>query len=363
MRILMVIDSLRDGGKERRATELVKGLKAYSDIDCKLILLKDNIHYKEILDLGFEILVFKRAYKRDLSVFGKIHRAIREYNPDIIHSWGSMPSVYCLPSVLFLKKKFINALISNSVCPVMSKNWIRSKITFPFSDIILANSQIGLKAYKVKASKARLIRNGFCLSRLENIPERKVVLEELGLSNRSTDFFIGMVASIDYRKDFPLYVEAANLIVSKYKDVTCLIIGDGPDRPKVEGLVLHQNKEQIVFTGKIEQVEHVISLLDIGVLCTYGEGTSNAILEYMAFQKPVVATNVPGNEELIKEGETGFLIPPKDIDSLTEKLEMLMFDKDLSLKVGRNAKSDIVTNMTNRGMVEQYINLYNEVKQ
>ncbi len=363
MKVVMVIDSLRDGGKERRATELLQGLSRYSDVDCKVILLKDSIHYKEVLDLGFEVIVFKRVYKRDISVFKKVFNVIRNYQPDVIHSWGSMPSIYCMPSLLWQRRPFINAMISNSKCPVMSKNWIRSKLTFPFSDVILANSNIGIKAYHVPAAKARVIHNGFCLKRVEGLPDRNSVLEEFGWKERQHHFFVGMVASIDYRKDFPLFVKAANAFLALNKDVTFLIIGDGPDREEVEALVAREHKNNILFLGKRRNVERLVNILDVGVLCTHGEGTSNAIMEYMACQKPVVATRVDGNAELLKDGELGILVENGNSQQLVQTWQELKDDKNLANQLATKAYNHIVNHMNNKIVVQQYIDLYKQLTQ
>lgn len=363
MKVVMLIDSLRDGGKERRATELLQGLSRYSDVDCKVILLKDNIHYKEVLDLNFEVIVFKRVYKRDISVFKKIYDVIKNYQPDIIHSWGSMPSIFCLPAVLLQKKTFINAMISNSVCPVMSKNWIRSKITFPFSDVILANSDIGIKSYHVPQSKAMVIRNGFCMSRVENLPDRDSVIDEFDWHDRKEHFFIGMVASIDYRKDFPLFIEAANQFLESNSNVTFLVIGDGPDKDAVESMVAPGNKEHILFLGKRRGVERLVNMLDIGVLCTHGEGTSNAIMEYMACKKPVVATNVPGNAELLKDGELGVLVKRGSRMELVEAWQKMKDNQSFAQEMGQKAYNYITEHMDNKVVVQQYVDLYHQLTQ
>ena len=73
-------------------------------------------------------------------------------------------------------------------------------------------------------------------------------------------------------------------------------------------------KDYFIFTGKLQQIESVISLFDIGVLLsTNGEGLSNVIMEYMALEKAVIATKLDGNTEILADGITGFLIPENNI--------------------------------------------------
>ena len=106
MKILYIIDSLTAGGKERRLVELIKGLKDYPDIQCDLAIMSNDIHYRYVFCQDIRIHYLIRKWKKDPKIFLKLYRLCKEFNPDIIHSWGSMPSVYALPIAKILKVKF-----------------------------------------------------------------------------------------------------------------------------------------------------------------------------------------------------------------------------------------------------------------
>ncbi|MCK4330055.1 hypothetical protein KAX02_09460 [candidate division WOR-3 bacterium] len=205
MKILFFIDSLRSGGKERLLAELIKGLKDYPDIQCELATMSNDIHYQYVFKQNVKIHYLIRKWKKDSRIFFKLYNLCKEFKPDIIHSWGSMSSVYALPIAKMLKIKFINAMISDAPYKLSLKALIRSKLTFPFSDVILSNSIAGLKSYNAPKNKSFCIHNGFDFSRIKNKVE---IRKKFGIK---TEKVVGMVASFSkklnrFQKDrFQIY--------------------------------------------------------------------------------------------------------------------------------------------------------------
>src|SRR5689334_23875632 len=114
MRILFSIDCLVSGGKERRLTELMKGLKSNPEIQFELVLMDSEVHYKEVFDLGIKIHYIIRNRKKDFSVFRKLYSLCREYRPDIIHCWDSMTAVYSVPICKLLHIRLVNGMITDA---------------------------------------------------------------------------------------------------------------------------------------------------------------------------------------------------------------------------------------------------------
>jgi len=101
----------------------------------------------------------------------------------------------------------------------------------------------------------------------------------------------------------------------------------------------------------------VLRHLDVGVLCSYSEGLSNAVLEYQACGLPVVCTNVGGNLELIEEGKTGFFVRPGDVDALGQRLIHLLRHADEARAMGRQGQA-AVRRFSLSAMVEHHMHLY-----
>ena len=117
------------------------------------------------------MLILRRS--NNFKIFFQLYKLLRQIQPDILHSWNSMCSIYALPVVKLLGIKFVNGYLRNAPPSTLikKKDRLRSKITFPFSDAIVANSMAGLNSYQVPAYKAYYIHNGFDISRIDNLAD------------------------------------------------------------------------------------------------------------------------------------------------------------------------------------------------
>ncbi len=336
-KILYLIDSFRIGGKERRLLELLRYFESNKNYNGEVIILNNRIDYSQVYELKrTKIIVIERKFKKDFFVFIKIWKICRKSNPDILHSWGSMPSVYGVLVAKIIRAPLINAMIVKGNCDFLSKEWIRSRITFPFSTLIVSNSFAGLRAYKAPPLKSHVIYNGFNLDRVRNLENPETVIKQLGIR---TKYVVGMIAAFYPRKDYVTFLNAATIICNKRTDITFLAIGDGPAKSSLEK---DYNHPSIVFTGNIKKVEQVINVLDIGILLSnpqkHQEGISNAILEIMALGKPVIASEGGGTNEIVEHKKSGILIPPQSVIDLTESIYFLIDNKKIRLKYGKEAK-------------------------
>jgi len=362
MKVVQFTDALGPGGKERQLIELLKGLNAESGIDCELIVMADDIHYSYLDKLDIPLYILQRQSKKDPIIFLKLFKLLKQIQPDILHSWNSMCSIYALPVVKLLGIKFVNGFLRNAPPPISIKNkdWLRSKLTFPFSDAIVANSIAGLDAYHVPSRKAYYVHNGFDIARIANLPDSEEVRNRLGVE---TDKIVGMVAAFSDKKDHATLLSAAQIILSERNDVSFLMVGDGYNLETCRDKILPQFKNRIKFLGKKTKVEEIVNIFSVGVLCStdYGEGISNSIMEYMALGKPVIATDCGGNRELVANGETGFLIGQGNIKELTAKIIQLLDQTDLAAKFGEAGYKRIISEFSLEKMTGNFINLYNQI--
>lgn len=353
MKILFFIESLHSGGKERRLVELIKGFNQYPEIECELILTKKDIHYKEIFDTGIKIhYIIRKHIKKDPILFFKFYRIAREFKPDIIHAWGNLVAIYAIPAKVLLKIPMINNQITDA--PDRVNNGVLShKLTFPFSDLIIANSKAGLKAYNAPESKSTVIYNGFNFERIRNLSKPNEIKKKF---NINTKYVVGMVASFSIYKDYETYIKAAHEVLIN-NNVTILCIGAGNDS-YFRSLVKTEYIENIKFLGRRENIESIMNICDIGVLSTYTEGISNSIMEFMALGKPVIASDGGGTGELIKDNETGFLIKPKSVEELVSKIKYLLDDDKLASKMGEKGKERIRQEFSIWKMINLFAALY-----
>ncbi len=114
-KILFFIETLRSGGKERRFIELLYYLNQHSDCIIKVVVMSDNIYYNYIYDLGYEVIIMKRKwFKNDPSIFYRFYNIAKKFKPDIIHSWGKMTTFYAIPTKIIINRPLVSNLISNA---------------------------------------------------------------------------------------------------------------------------------------------------------------------------------------------------------------------------------------------------------
>jgi glycosyltransferase involved in cell wall biosynthesis len=224
--------------------------------------------------------------------------------------------------------------------------------------MIIGNSNAGLKAYRAPDNKSICIYNGFNFKRTEGVADMSIVSKELEIES---PYIVGMVASFSIYKDYKTYYKAAEILLSKRKDITFLAIGDHTNSDPSKKLLNGSTGNHFRLLGRRPDVESLVNMMDVCVLSTFTEGISNSILEYMALAKPVVATDGGGTGEIVKDGETGFLVDPEKPEELAEKIELLLNNKGLREKMGEAGQQRVKDIFSIDNMVEKYIFHYRKL--
>jgi glycosyltransferase involved in cell wall biosynthesis len=360
MIILYFIESMHAGGKERRLVELIKGLlsdkKSYN---LHLVLMYERIHYKILESFDVSIHYLLRKSQKDFSIFRKFYKLTKQINPDFIHVWGNMPAIYAIPTKILTGIPLINNEITDAPLNV-DGGLLSHRITFPFSNIIIANTKAGLDAYNAPKGRSKYIYNGFDFSRINNLVPKERLIKEL---NIKTPDVVGMVATFSEKKDHFTYFKAAINILAKRRDITFLAIGGG-NAEKYKRFVGDNFNENIILMGAQQNVESIMNCCDIGVLTTnvnvHGEGISNALLEFMALGKVVIATKNGGNEELIDHAKEGFIVDPSDEKQLEERILQLIEDMPLRKKMSEAAKRKVEATFSITQMIESFKKVYHK---
>ena len=362
VKVLILNDVLTKGGKERRIVELLKYCKQHLDVHFEIIFMHDGVDFPEIYDTGYKINIIDWSYKSKTASLQKIFNITREYKPDIVHSWASMTDIIGVLLKVFFRKKFISSMIADAL-PFRSyknKDYLRSKISFRFADVVTSNTQAGLLSYGAPLSKSVCIYNGFDYNRISHLENPEILKKELGFINK---YIIGMVAAFESRKDYTTLLLAAKSLLKKYPGkLAFLLLGTGPTVKAMIAEAGEYAPKDILFTGLLNNVEEYIDTFDIGVLCTnssvHGEGISNSLMECMALGKPVIATQGGGTAELISDNETGYLIPANNFDCLEEKIVYLMQNKQKAKNMGLAGKARIQKDFAIDTMCNSFYNIY-----
>jgi L-malate glycosyltransferase len=173
---------------------------------------------------------------------------------------------------------------------------------------------------------------------------------------------VGVVANLRPVKDLELFIRAAREVASLVPKVSFWIAGEGELRPMLQRLIADLNlQEQFHLPGTVTDVPAFLRSLDVAVLCSRSEGMSNALLEYMAAGKGIVATAVGGNVQLIKGGMHGLLVPPGDGVRLAGAIRRLLQDPSLAARLGAAARRRIEQHYSRAAMVRRFEAFYEDL--
>ncbi len=361
LKILFSIGNYGLGGKERQMTELIKALP-HEKYQIHLFAKKiDGYFFDEIKSFLTSFYSLDKENFNGFKSFIPFFKYFKQVQPDIIHSWATNTTTYSSVIKILHSKSF--QLIDGSIRDAMfnyiffSKPFFERKFNNIFPDIIIGNSKAGLNAYSIPNHKNLCIYNGFDFKRIENIPAPKKIKSKYQID---TKYIVCMVGRFHHHKDWETYLKAAVIVTEKRNDTTFLCIGGGAELNSYKRL--YAKYKNIIFTGKQSRVEDFINLCDICVLTTnpvlHAEGISNVIMEYMAMAKPVIATEGGGTPEIIKNKESGLIIPQRSPEILAEKIEWLFNHPECLQRLGQNAKKRIINCFSINKMVKNYMNIY-----
>jgi glycosyltransferase involved in cell wall biosynthesis len=190
-------------------------------------------------------------------------------------------------------------------------------------------------------AKIRIIRNGVepdSCTRIADPRRRAEIAASLGLADG--DAVVGILAVLRPEKDHETFLRAGRRIVDLVPRARLLIVGDGPERPKLEALASELGLgDRVVFAGMRADIGAVLSVVDVSVLSSFTiECFPFSILEAMSASVPAVCTAVGGLPELVEHGVTGYLVPPRDPEGLARAVVRIIGEDGESARMGAAAR-------------------------
>jgi glycosyltransferase involved in cell wall biosynthesis len=212
---------------------------------------------------------------------------------------------------------------------------------------------------RINPAKVTAVYAGIDLDKF-NIRREKEEIDKLGegFGLKKNDLVIGTVGRLEPRKGYRYLLESAVQVSKTYPQVKFLLVGDGELRDELEDLAKKlEITSKIIFAGLAQDVSSILSLLDIFVLPSLDEGLGIVILEAMAAGLPVIATDVGGIPEIVRDGETGLLVEPGNPSVLTSAITRLLGDKEYALTLGEAGKK-YAGQFSSKVMVEKIEEIY-----
>jgi glycosyltransferase involved in cell wall biosynthesis len=290
---------------------------------------------------------------------------LRRWRPDVVHFYLPGPYLVGAPVSLAVGTP-VKIMSRRSLSCYQERRPVVARLE-PFlhrhMDAIVGNSRavVGeLAAEGIPGEKLRLIYNGIELS--DSLPGRADARRKLGLG---TETLVGLMVAnlISYKGHIDL-IEALGRI-SQYLPSGWRFLFAGRDqglRPKLERLVAERRiGDNVQFLGEYPDVSTLFAVADFAVLSSWEEGFSNVVLEAMMAGLPMVVTDVGGNPEAVLDGETGFVVPPREPAALGQAMLRLAQDAGLSRRLGEAGRARVKREFAIERCVDAHHALYEEL--
>ena len=367
--VMFTINKLIIGGAEQQFLELVKGLDKNRFNTIVVTLYPGGELEEEVKNIpGIEYICLNRKGKYNIFTLFTIFRLLRKNKVDIIQPFLTPATFFTLLPAVINGTRVKIVTERGSMRRIISKGYsfylrIEDMLT-RFADMVIPNSKSGkdyLITRGIKASHITVVYNGINIQRLiPNSADIKRIRDTLGLTGNTK--VVGISASLTALKDHDTFLRAAQIVSGTIPKVKYFILGDGPLRQELETLARELGIEsRVLFLGNQTEVSPYLSLLDVVCLSSnQPEGCSNAILEAMALGKPVVATRVGGNVELVEDGKTGLLVPIQDPKALADAILSLLNNPEQAREMGKQGKDRVAKDFSLERMVRDYEAIYEE---
>lgn len=346
MKIVHVIPSLAMGGAETFAINLAaaqKSLGHETAICCVMSPPEKGVLFKRAQD--FNIPCYYSYSKHEPRVMSTIRLVslIRHIAPDVVQSHSPRANSCTTVAARLGGVKCIAATFHNSFIWANKRQQKWGRWTSHWQDVIFCDAEFIrkqlIKKCPIAQRKARVVYPGIFMPEQLVLPEeKKLFREQWGI--RENEKLVGIVARLADVKDHNTFIDAAEIVSRANQHVKFLIVGDGPRKDDL-GKMIHQKilGDRIILTGYIPRLDSIWGILDIFVLTSLSEGFPLSIIGALAAGTPVIATNVGGIPEIIKHGENGFLVAPRQIDDIAYHITTLLNNPLMMKQMQTNARA------------------------
>jgi glycosyltransferase involved in cell wall biosynthesis len=372
LKITYVLGSLRDGGTERQVLELLRHLDR-SRFEPSLILMEHaNVErarglVEHCFVLGVPQGGNSRWFLRSASLVKAVMRAqahMKHLHSDIVHAFLPGPCILGGMAARMARVPLIIGSRRSLPSQYRAGRWTAGWADTPA--FRLAHFHVGngsavsremIRVAGCRASKCGTLRNGVDLQRFRpDLPSP--IRQQLGWTQDEVVF--GQVANFRPGKRHSDFVEMATALAQRHPQARFILAGaDYGAKPavlrQIDALGL---AAKIKVPDECPSPEEIFAALDVYVCTSEAEGFSNVILEAMACAKPVIATDVGGNQEAVRHDQSGFLVPVGDVPCFAQRAETLIADARLRRTMGTNGRRLAETEFSLAAMVKAHQEIY-----
>ena len=291
-------------------------------------------------------------------------REIRRQRPDIVHTFHVNAHRWAtLAARLGGVRVVINSL--QNVFPLHSRRddlLDRACFTLASHGIACADAVRSFYVERKRFPRPKLttVYNAIPLERFPMRRASRAALLEAGVPSRYP--IIGTVAHLHEQKGHRYLLQAVPRVLEQFPEAAFVLVGDGALREDLERQAKAERVDHAVFfLGLRSSVAELLEGLDVFVLPSLWEGVSVALVEALASGAPSIATRVGGTAEIIVDGETGVLIPPRDPGAIAGAVIRLLTDPDLAARCRTHGRRQVESRFSQERMARGYADVYERV--
>lgn len=363
-----MIDSFRQGGSEAQATQLARLLHQSGQYEVRVACLNSVGPLKRLLDdAGIrDIRCYSLTSFHDRNAVRQVRlfsQHIRQQKIDIIHTHDFYTNIFGMAAGALSRVPVRIASRRESSKRSAFKRRAE-RLAYRFAQRVIANCdevRQQLVREGVSSKKVVTVYNGVDLARIDSHTplSRRRELERLGLPTNSFRRLVTIVANLREVKDHATFLRAARRIHAEAPDALFVLAGEGPllepMRKQAQSLGIGPDT---FFPGRCERIPELLRLSDVCVLSSRSEGFSNSVLEYMAARRPVVATDVGGIREAVRDGETGYLVPAGNDELMAARILSLLQEPRRARLFGERGRALIEREFTVQAQLKRIEELY-----
>jgi len=370
------VESLDRGGLERVVIELVRAQRD-AGYRCQVVCLFDSgALAPELVELGIPVLSCGKRRGLDLRAILQARRFLRRHSTDILHTHNAISHYYAVLASRGLPLRRVistrhgmGATRAAAQRGSRGRSWRDDRLewlygkSMAFTHAVAAVCETARREFQQRADlparKIVAIPNGIHLERFEpgSADARQRLREALGVPAATR--LAGFVGRLTWAKDHATLVRAFRHVHEHLPDTALVLIGDGALRPSLEALAQAEGiAGRVLFLGDRNDIHALLRGLDLFVMSSITEGYSIALLEACAAALPIVATDVGGNAEIVRDGVNGTLVAAGAPDALAAAMVDMLGDEARARAMGQAGRDWVLRYGSFRTMAERYTEIY-----
>ena len=363
-RVMFLMNTLTIGGSERKTVRIANALAKSGRKLTIAYLNAPHTLRDEILD-SIDILYLNRRGKFGMGALWRLTAYISQNKINVLCCINLYPLVYAYLARMAPSIPDFKLLAATNMTEfVTHKEGWQMLLYAPILrrvDMTVFGSRyqkdLWVDQYKLNTSRCTYIYNGVDVDMFQKFISgalSKDIRGELGIPEAS--IIIGSIGSFRKVKQYEVAIQACVELKKKTNlDVYCLLVGGGFEAQRLRDLIIElQCGEYVHILDAADDVRPYLEAMDIFILSSISETFSNAALEAMAMQLPVVLPRVGGCPEMVKSGVTGFIYEPGDLTQFVGQLSLLGADKKRRIKMGQEARRFVEESFRFETMVRSY---------